>query len=61
MKSLSATWTDSKVLNVDFQNYYNLNHKSQANINEFFYEMVLLFSEKVSRWGTISRMCVPGT
>lgn len=29
----------SKVLNVDFQNYYNLNHKSQANINEFFYEI----------------------
>ena len=29
----------SKLLNVDFQNYYKIDHKSQTNINEFFYEI----------------------
>ena len=29
----------SKVLNVDCQNYYKIDHKSQTRINEFFYEI----------------------
>ncbi len=29
----------SKVLNVDFENYYKIDHKSQTNINKFFYEI----------------------
>ena len=29
----------SKVLNVDFQNYYKIDHKSQTNINKFFHEI----------------------
>ena len=29
----------SKVLNVDLQNYYKIDHKTQKNINEFFHEI----------------------
>ena len=29
----------SKVLNVDFKNYYKIDHKSQININKFFHEI----------------------